>query len=69
MTGNEFEKIMKDNGYTQTSLGERWGVVRQTIANCCKSESVDPIYADAIKVIAYEKQATRLVDIVNIFNK
>lgn len=69
MTGKEFEKLMKDNGYNQTSLGERWGVVRQTIGNCCKAEKVDPLYADAIKAIAFEKQASKLIDIVSLFNE
>ncbi|MCG7550963.1 hypothetical protein [Pseudoalteromonas sp. Of7M-16] len=69
MTGKEFEKLMKDNGYNQTSLGERWGVVRQTIGNCCKAEKVDPLYVDAIKAIAFEKQASKLIDIVSLFNE
>jgi DNA-binding XRE family transcriptional regulator len=68
MTGSDFEKIMKENGFTQTTLGARWGVVRQTIASVCKSEKVDPVYADAIKAIAFEKQAAKLIDIVSIFN-
>lgn len=68
MTGNDFKQLMTDNGYSQTSLAERWGVVRQTIGTICKSEKVDPLYADAIKAIAFEKQAAKLVDIVNLFN-
>ena len=68
MTGNEFESLMKDNGYSQTTLGARWGVVRQTIASICKAESVDPIYADAIKTIAYEKQADVLLQTITLFN-
>ncbi|TMP20640.1 hypothetical protein [Pseudoalteromonas ruthenica] len=68
MTGKEFEQLMKDNGYNQTSLGERWGVVRQTIGNCCKADTVDPLYADAIKAIAFEKQAAQLMSVVSLFN-
>jgi DNA-binding XRE family transcriptional regulator len=68
MTGSEFEKIMKENGFSQTTLGQRWGVVRQTIANHCKAEKVDPVYADAIKALAFERQAAKLLDIVKIFN-
>ncbi|MBL4704677.1 MAG: hypothetical protein JKY54_09155 [Flavobacteriales bacterium] len=67
MTGKEFEKLMKDNGYTQTSLGERWGLVRQTIGNCCKAEKVDPLYADAIKALAFEKQAAEFLKVVQFF--
>ncbi|PCI58867.1 MAG: hypothetical protein COB35_12680 [Gammaproteobacteria bacterium] len=68
MTGSEFETLMKDNGYNQTTLAVRWSVVRQTIASCCKTDAVDPLYADAIKAIAFEKQATQLMSIVNLFN-
>jgi DNA-binding XRE family transcriptional regulator len=68
MTGSEFEKLMKDHGYNQTTLAVRWGVVRQTIGSCCKSEAVDPLYADAIKAIAFEQQAAKLMDIVSLFN-
>jgi len=67
MTGKEFEKLMRDNGYTQTSLAERWGLVRQTIGNCCKAEKVDPLYADAIKVLAFEKQAAEFLKVVQFF--
>lgn len=67
MTGKEFEKLMRDNGYTQTSLAERWGLVRQTIRNCCKAEKVDPLYADAIKVLAFEKQAAEFLKVVQFF--
>lgn len=68
MIGSEFEKLMKDNGYNQTTLAVRWEVVRQTIGSCCKAEKVDPLYADAIKAIAFEKQATQLMSVVNLFN-
>lgn len=68
MTGNDFEKLMKLCGYSQTSLGKRWGVVRQTIGSCCKAETVDPLYADAIKTLAYEKQALDLIEIVSLIN-
>ncbi|GAA5141257.1 hypothetical protein [Thalassotalea piscium] len=68
MKGSEFYKLMKDNGYNQTTLAVRWGVVRQTIASMCKAEKVDPLYTDAIKAIAFEKQATQLMSVVNLFN-
>ncbi len=54
MKGSDFKQLMTDNGYSQTNLTEWWGVVRQTI---CKPEKVDPLYADAIKAIAFEKQS------------
>lgn len=69
MTGEDFKKLMIDNGYSQTSLAERWGLVRQTIGTICKSEMVDPLYADAIKAIAFEKQAVKLKSIVNYFDE
>lgn len=68
MTGLEFKQLMIDNGYSQALLADRWGVVRQTIGSICKAEKVDPLYADAIKAIAFEKQATQLINIVNLFN-
>jgi len=68
MTGKEFERLMKQQGYSQTSLAERWGLVRQTIGNICKSDTVEPLYADAILAIAFEKQASELMSIVNLFN-
>lgn len=68
MTGNDFKKLMTDNGYTQTSLAERWGVVRQTIGTISKAKKVDPLYADAIKAIAFEKQAAELMNVVSLFN-
>lgn len=68
MTGLEFDRLMKDNGYNQTTLAVRWGVVRQTIGSCCKAERVEPLYADAIKVIAFEKQAAQLMNVVKLFN-
>ena len=68
MTGSEFETLMRELGYNQTSLGNRWNVVRQTIAGCCKAEKVDPLYADAIKTLAYENQAKKLINIVKLIN-
>lgn len=68
MNGEIFNNLMTDNGYNQTTLAVRWSVTRQTIAKCCKSDVVDPLYADAVKAIAFEKQASKLVDIVNLFN-
>ena len=67
MTDKEFNKIMKSNGYNQTTLAARWGVVRQTIGNCCKAKKVNPLYADAIKAIAFEKQADQLNNIIKLF--
>jgi DNA-binding XRE family transcriptional regulator len=69
MTGNDFKQLMTDNGYSQKTLSERWGVVRQTIASICKSEEVEPLYADAIKAIAFERQAAKLASIVSLFNE
>lgn len=69
MTGDEFKKIMTDNGYSQATLAERWGVVRQTIGSICKAEQVDPRDADAIKAIAFEIQASKLISIVSLFNE
>ena len=68
MTGEEFEKLMKANGYNQTTLALRWDVVRQTIGNCCKAETVAPLYADAIKALAFEKHAKEIFEIVKQFN-
>ncbi|MEY8199898.1 MAG: hypothetical protein RPS47_11710 [Colwellia sp.] len=68
MTGKEFEQVMKANGYNQTTLASRWGVVRQTVGNCCKADKVEPLYADAIKSIAFEKQAEQLLCVVKLFN-
>lgn len=69
MTGDNFEKLMKSCGYSQTSLGKRWNITRQTVASCCKSEVVDPLYADAIKTLAYERQAVDLIEIASLINK
>ena len=73
MTGREFEQLMKANGYNQSSLAKQLGLVRQTIANCCKAEKVELIYAYAIKAVVYEKQAPQLLkklesEIVNLNN-
>lgn len=46
---------MKNLGYTQLALAQRWGVVRQTIARLCQAEKVDPVYADAIMGIVLER--------------
>ena len=68
MTGLEFNKLMKDNGYSQTTLAARWGVVRQTVGNCCKAEQVDPLYAEAIRALAFEKQAIQLINVIKLFS-
>lgn len=68
MTGQDFKQLMTANGFNQATLAARWGVVRQTIGNICKSEKVDPLYADAIKAIAFEKQAAELMGVVRLFN-
>jgi DNA-binding XRE family transcriptional regulator len=68
MTGQEFKQLMTTNGFNQGTLAERWGVVRQTVGNICKSETVDPLYVDAIKAIAFEKQAAQLMAVVKLFN-
>ena len=67
MTGQQFNQIMTDHGYKQTTLGERWGVTRQTIAKQCNSGVVDTLYADAIKSIAFEKQASKITNVINLF--
>lgn len=68
MTGQQFNQIMIDNGYTQTTLATRWGVTRQTVAKQCKSDIVDPLYADAIKAIAFEKQAAKIANVIRFFD-
>lgn len=69
MTGQEFSNLMKENGYNNTSLAERWGMTRQAIGNFCKAEKVSPVYVDAIKAIAYEKQASQLAGVIELFNQ
>lgn len=68
MTGQQFNELMTANGYTQTTLAARWGVTRQTVAKHCKTDIVDPLYADAIKAIAFQKQAATLQNVINLFN-
>lgn len=68
MTGEQFNQIMIDNGYKQMALAERWGVARQTIAKQCKADVVDPLYADAIKAIAFEKQAAKITNVISFFD-
>jgi hypothetical protein len=60
MTGDEFESLMVKSGYTRTSLAKHWNMTRQTIGLYCKAESVEQVYADAIKVIFYEQKITIL---------
>lgn len=68
MTGKEFDQLMKDAGYNQTTLAMRWKLARQTIGNYCKSEEVEPFIADAIKALIYEKQAAEISRVVKLFN-
>lgn len=68
MNGEKFNQLMTMNGYKQTTLAERWGVTRQTIAKQCKADIVDPLYADAIKAIAFEAQAATLKNVINLFD-
>lgn len=67
MTGEQFNQIMTGHGYKQTTLADRWGVTRQTIAKQCKADVVDALYADAIKAIAFEKQASKITNVINLF--
>lgn len=68
MTGHQFNQIMTEHGYKQAALADRWGVTRQTVAKQCKADVVDALYADAIKAIAFEKQAAKLTQVINLFD-
>lgn len=65
MTQGEFEKLMLMTDMTFTKLSERWGISRQTISRLCKGDTVPPIYADAIKSIAYEMEIEKLLFILS----
>lgn len=65
MNQDEFEKLMLMTDMSFTKLSERWGISRQTISKSCKGDRVPPIYADAIKSIAYEMQVEKLLFIMS----
>jgi transposase len=57
MTGKEFQEKLKETGYSQRQLAERWGVSHTTIQRVCQAQEVRGLYADAIRQV-YTKRGT-----------
>ncbi|MDP1573068.1 MAG: hypothetical protein Q8M09_08085 [Pseudomonadota bacterium] len=64
MTGTEFEAGMRRLGLSQAALARTLGVHRNTIAERCKADEVDPLFRAAMIGLLAEEAAALLVDAV-----
>jgi hypothetical protein len=60
MTGTEFATLLESLGLTKTALAAYWKVSRHTVGRLCAAETVEPIYADALRYRAVKERVEEI---------